>query len=561
MHKLKTKLLTIALLFPIKSFAQTHTIPAGQWSVDGIELGVQPGDTICLTPDEVYSKMLWTNIVGSAEEPILITNCGGKATILSLNGSYGWKFQNSEFFNISGSGSSDHKFGIKVTTDAGFYMSMERFTDNFEISNVEVAGLFANGIDNDGNGHKESGFAGIAIKTKPFCDGSSNRGVWDMENVKVHDNYIHDVGGEGLYIGHGFYLGRIESYCKVDSGNGQTTTGPVTYSHSIKGLRVFNNLVENVAYDGIQIKNADEDAEIYNNVIRNYGTLDVGPHNEGLFVGNGTEASIYNNWVENGTGHGMQIYAFGNTKIFNNVVIDSFDNAIYLNNQSKTVASKEGVFEIYNNTFVGIGKVAIETYPNRRVDDEDKDGVLDYGPLQTVEAKNNIFAGYVSESKGVQTLTNNIFSETVNEMKFTSPENNDYHLTADSPAVGSGTNMELAFDYDYTNRLDGSLDVGAFAYTETALHFISPLSDINVSAGKSVPVLVQVTDDADIAVKVQYVLNNKIIGTDVLPKQTKHTIGKNKLKLGDNTFYAMLVTEDGDIISTKNINIHVDDSE
>ncbi|CAA6801196.1 MAG: Unknown protein, partial [uncultured Sulfurovum sp.] len=51
-----------------------------------------------------------------------------------------------------------------------------------------------------------------------------------------------------------------------------------------------------------------------------------GQHDEGLLVGDGTEALIYNNWIENGSsikkGHGVQLNGFGNTHMFNNVVVN-----------------------------------------------------------------------------------------------------------------------------------------------------------------------------------------------------------------------------------------------
>jgi len=428
----KTLPCLLLIVFSNLSLAATYTVPVGQWNTDGEELGLQPGDTICLSPQEtgVYSVMRWKNINGSEDNPILITNCGGQAVINST-GSYGWKFENSKHFKISGNGSAAYEYGIKISATTGFYLTMESFTTNFDITQVEIAGLYENGT------HEDSGFAGIGIKTRPFCDGSSNQGVWDMEDVKVYNNYIHDTGGEGLYIGHGFYQGRIENGCDV-----------ITYPHAIKGLRVFNNLIEDVGYDGIQVKNADEDAQIFNNVIKNYGTMNVGVHNEGLFVGDGSEALIYNNWVENGTGHGLQINAFGNTEIFNNVIINSVDDGMYLNNNSPSFANRAGTFKVYHNTFVNMGD----------------DGIEAYTP-QAVMIQNNIFVAYADAlSTGVGTLEANVSTATVDEVSFLSAETNDFHLTSESPAAGSGVNVGLDFDYDYSTRSNSVIDAGAFAY-------------------------------------------------------------------------------------------------
>ncbi|MFT2110853.1 right-handed parallel beta-helix repeat-containing protein [Marinomonas sp. 2405UD68-3] len=177
-----------------------------------------------------------------------------------------------------------------------------------------------------------------------------------MTGVSIHDNYIHDVGGEGMYVGHGFYQGRVEKGC--DS---------ITYPHSVIDLSVYNNRIENTGFDGIQIKNADNGAKIFNNYIRNYGTRDHGAHNEGLFVGDGSEAQIFRNWIELGTGHGMQINAFGNTSIYQNIVLQSNDDGLYLNNSSAKFANKDGIFRIYENTFIHTGDDGIVAFSSQEV--------------------------------------------------------------------------------------------------------------------------------------------------------------------------------------------------
>lgn len=308
----------------------------GEYPVDGRQLNVKPGDVICLTSERVYQRITFKNLLGTAERPIIIRNCGGKAQIYSTE-AFGIKFQNSAFFQFTGDGSAD-TFGIQITTEKGFYLTMEGFTTNFEISQIEIAGPRAPGME------ERSGFAGIGVKTSPYEDcelfGDPTRQAWIMRDVSIHHNYIHDTGGEGLYIGHGFYKGKVDAKCP---GLG------MRYSHAIKGVRIYENLIENTGFDGIQIKNADEDVEVYNNIIRNYGTKGNPIHNEGLFIGEGTTGEFCGNIIDNGTGNGCQIQGLGNLNIHDNVFHRSGENGIYAAHGPFVVRLPGGSFEIHHN--------------------------------------------------------------------------------------------------------------------------------------------------------------------------------------------------------------------
>lgn len=234
--------------------------------VEGKDLNIQPGDIIGLSgAGDNYKNITFSNIIGTEDNPIIIKNCDGRAIIESTH-SFGVKFKHSKHFKLSGDGDENEEYGIKISTTNGFFLTFEFFTTNFETYQIEIAGLEPNGIGED------NGFAGIGIKTSPYQDcvtfSDPSRKAWVMEDVTVRNCYIHDTGGEGIYLGHGFYTGRKESACSE-----------ITYSHSIQHVRIHDNLIENIGYDGIQIKNADLDCKLYNNVIFNYGTIDNGAHN------------------------------------------------------------------------------------------------------------------------------------------------------------------------------------------------------------------------------------------------------------------------------------------
>jgi hypothetical protein len=406
-------------------------------SVDAQELGVLPGDKICLDGGSTYDNrpLRWENFVGTAEDPIIIKNCNGVAHINPADSSYGWKFINSKHFKILGNGDPNHEYGIKVTTRSGFYLTMEYFTTDFEIGYIEIAG--------EGATSESNGFAGIGMKTSPYQDcelfQDETKTAFLMENVTVHHNFIHDIGGEGIYAGHGFYQGREE--------RSRCPEGVTTYAHNIHNLAIYDNYITDVGYDGIQVKNADSHASINNNVIRNYGRRNEGSHDEGIFAGDGFEGVIHSNWVENGPGHGMQINAFGNTKIYNNVVINSGDDGIYLNNRSKSFANRDGVFEIHHNTFINMGDDGIEAYTPQRID-----------------LLNNIFVNMADKNtNGFNAdIANNLFEGDSQLLGFVDTDHNNYGLSPDSMAKDTGLLVSLQNDYSGTARVDGLPDLGAF---------------------------------------------------------------------------------------------------
>ncbi len=413
---------------------------------DGQLLGVQPGDLICLSANTSYSRLVFRNINGTRNNPVMIKNCGGVASVYS-DAAFGLKFENSKDFKLIGNGSVD-EYGIKVTTEKGFYITMEKFTTDFEIAHIEVAGAHINGIG------ETAGFAGIGVKTSPYqdCDlfTDPTRQAWIMRDVSIHDNYIHDTGGEGIYMGHGFYKGRTESNCNA-----------MTYSHSIKGVKIYNNLIENVGYDGMQIKNANQNVAVYDNVIRNYGTKNHSAHNEGLFIGEGTTGKFYGNIIDTGTGNGCQIQGLGNLDIFNNLIVNSGGHGIYATHGTYVIRLKDGYFNIFNNTVLNSGEYGFIFYND------------DGGAKRFV---NNIVAGAGVLTKNGARLeqeSNNLFLDNISDVGFQEHlvdcgtlDFNPYKLSITSSCVDAGvdlTEFGIIDDLEKAARPSGiGFDIGAF---------------------------------------------------------------------------------------------------
>ena len=434
-------LISITSIFLNSSYSQDcdcdFTLNSEAGKVDGKEMEFSPGDVICIQSG-TYGSFLWENIEGSEENPIIVKNCGGQV-IIDSKGDYAWKWRSSKYFKILGNSESDVQYGFKVSTANSFFFSMEYFTTNFEIAHVEVVG---NGsAEEDGY----SGFAGIGIKTSPYvdCEFFKEKDAWTMEDISIHDNYIHKTGGEGIYAGHGFHQGRQESNCP---------DGVITYPHAIHNLHIYNNRIEDVGFDGIQIKNSTKNALVHDNTIFNYGVHNHAAHNEGMLIGESTEGKFYNNRVEKGTGHGMQINAYGNSAFYNNVIIGAGNNGVYLNNQSAAFENKEGTFKFFHNTFVNMGTNAFESFTP-----------------QDIVLRNNLFVNYEGEKHRGKKLTDvqgDIYADDISSIGFTDPESNDYSLLESSIAVNAGVEvLDVGFDITNTSRNDGKNDVGAYEYS------------------------------------------------------------------------------------------------
>lgn len=402
------------------------------------ELNFQPGQIICLKG--MYNKLRFMNVKGTAANPIIIRNCDETAIISSPEG-FGVKFEKSEHFKFLGDGTGSKNYGIKISTKSGFFLTMEMLSTNFEIAQVEIAGLKANGLGED------NGFAGIGVKTSPYqiCElfTDPSRQSWIMRDISIHNNYIHDTGGEGLYIGHGFYKGRKESECTS-----------ITYSHSIKGIRIYDNRIENTGYDGIQLKNADEDCEVYNNVIKNYGNRNEGAHNEGLFIGEGVTGKIYNNLVFGGTGNGIQFQGMGNNDIFNNIVINAGEHGFFGAHGDYVVRIPDGYFNIFNNTIYNSAEIGFVFYNN------------DGGEKRFI---NNIIAKAAQLNPNGASLinSNNILTNDISAIKFVDPNSGNLKLNSGSSAINNGFDVRtyfggLTFDFERKQRPRGAaFDIGA----------------------------------------------------------------------------------------------------
>jgi hypothetical protein len=403
------------------------TVQPSQWYVDGTNL---PAGTVIYIPAGTRSSLLLKNIKGTAASPIIIVNKGGKVTLsTSVTASYALKTQNCQYFKILGNGAAGVKYGIDVN-GGNIGMTMDDLSSDFEISNVEV---------------RNSGFAGIMGKTDPTCDVATQRGHFTMQNIFLHDNYVHKTGGEGFYIGNSFYA------------DGRSLSCGTVLPHDVINVKIYNNRVDSAGCEGIQVGAAISGCEVYNNTVTSPGlTPFANGQNNGIQIGEGTGGKCYNNLVKNAPGNGIIVLGLGDNQVYNNVILNSGGNGIFADSRYTPGPN----FQFINNTIISSAvdgiKMNSETIP-----------------MNTVI--NNVI---VSSGSGVAihristlvklTATNNYTGNDINALKFVNYSADDFHLQSSSPLIDAGANV-LSYgvnsDFYGTMRPSGTaFDIGATEY-------------------------------------------------------------------------------------------------
>lgn len=297
-------------------------------------------------PAGTYTQIMLANLPErTAAHPLIITNLGGQVQIgPAPKANYIWSFSGGSHWILTGryddvsktgdAGFKGHacgayggKYGI-VSDDAfafaAPYLHMGiAVTDStdFEIEYVEV---------------KRSGFAGIRLINE------TDQGVTRaMANVRVHDTYVHDTGGEGYYFG-------------------WTGSPP---SNLMPGLQIYNNRLIRTGNEALQIQDLGDGSHIHHNAIIAGGLhwLDNGlghyqDNNSQVLVRSGTIELDHNLFVDGAgsllnffsspeTGDGDRHVTFHDNYFANTLSLGGF-----LNGTSTTGSS----FDFTNNTFTGM---------------------------------------------------------------------------------------------------------------------------------------------------------------------------------------------------------------
>lgn len=416
----------------------TYTVPASAYRIDAQALGLKPGAVICLKAGVAYKNLVFKNVRGTAAAPIIIKNCGGTANINGSGQWFGIRTEYSSFFRITG-GTASGSYGIRINGGRQS-LHLDLLTTNVEVDHVEIF---------------NSGFSGVMAKTEPSCDDATIRGHFVMRNVILHDNYVHDTGAEGFYVGHNFYNTGVSTPC------GTRLPG------TLEGVKIYNNIIKNSGWESIQVASTPKGAEVYNNRIENYGVKNTQYQNHGVQFGEGGVAKFYGNLINGGKGNGVMIIGTAENFSYNNVIVNTGAHGIFCDDRTATGAG----FKIINNTIVNSGQDGIRLYADNVPMNVVYNNVIvnpkSYSTYKYPRTGNDAYIYVLNKSVKIQSL-NNYFTRDINAARFVNPAALNYALRSGSPAINKGLNIatyNIPVDFALKARLNGvAYDIGAYEF-------------------------------------------------------------------------------------------------
>lgn len=449
------------------------------------EFDYQPGDVFCIESG-LWNAVRFIGFKGSEEKPLVFTNCDGVVEFNSPQYS-GIHFIDSRFIRITGEGNGGNPYGLEVshTGKGSPGIAINGLSSDIEIDHIEIY---------------NTGFAGITAKTDPDCnDPETWRENFTMYNINIHDNYIHDTEGEGLYIG---YTGGFAT-------SNKSCEGEMIFGHLIKGVKIYNNILERTGWDGIQLNMAVKDVEVYNNKINTYGVKKEKHQNFGMSIGGGSVGRYYNNQIINSQefaiGGGVQIINNqGGTYFYNNIIKTTGEYGIFLHLRSDQL-SVIGGYHFLNNLIIDSGNsgifynscvlggecrtdIAHSFYNNIIINPGVKyeNGNLWKGVNENyIDFNTKILAENAIKAK-------NVFSLRGDTLGFYDFENQDYRLVKDSYLVDAGFNVaEFDVQTDLAGNfrpLNGIFDIGPYEYynEKNPPVNIKPLQNKTIKAGEDI---------------------------------------------------------------------------
>jgi len=271
-----------------------------------------PGDTICLEPGRRQLQH-FKHLHGTASQPILITNCPEGQVLIGTDHYYGFTLDSVSHVRISGSGSKDHEFGIWVDgTSAGMGVGVGGLSQHVEIDHLRISDI---------------SFAGIMVK-QDF--GGNPPEPWPIfDGLYIHHNWIHDVGGEGMYLGETKSPGMV-----------------------FKNVDVSYNLIQRTGWDLMQIANMVENIDIHHNIMLDGGLAQENLHQNGFQVGDNTEGlRFHHNIIKRVASNLLILMGGGTTRIDSNYFeYTSGERTLFMDHRSFVDTGSTIILE--NNYFI-----------------------------------------------------------------------------------------------------------------------------------------------------------------------------------------------------------------
>ena len=372
--------------------------------------GTLAGGDILIIPSGWTNHLYFLDVVGANGNPIRVTNPSDAKISITDNSTSSISFARCRYIILDGSNYASETYGIYVRY--GYFGLRMYEAEDIEIKYVEVSDTQVTGI-------------------------KSQDGTWaashDVENIIIHNCYIHNIATEGIYFGNSNFDPDIHA--------------------SFKDCKIYSNIVEDCGWDCIQLGAADQGTnEIYGNYCKNCGTAEESGQMAGIISNYGTTGDIYKNTVINAYATGIYIHS-GTKQInmYNNVIIDSKSVGI-------ACGSSQNGNTIINNTIVNRDPNQT-TYPGIRT------GVgVTLGELRYNLVVGTLEAGEISSSYSI--IQDNLTSYSIPDQYFKDINTDNFRLTALSPAKDYSSNAGyFPTDADGVTRPVGTnADAGAFEY-------------------------------------------------------------------------------------------------
>ncbi len=261
---------------------------------DDFESKLTPGLKIFIKGGEYDEIWIECNASGTKNKPIIITNYDGQVKTrhlkiaglrhFKLTGKYDPKAKNG---NISyrghdlGYAYSQGKYGIFIDNK---WLNTSKFL--LEITSKKIKGTESRQMSSDFElEYIESGNGGYSNIIK------ANNEQYISENIKIHDCYIHDTNGEGIYMGNTSIKGEQGIF---------------------KNVEIYNNRILRTGLDALQVVQTAGESKIHNNVLDGgmkwrSSFMDNQDFGASLsFVSGGVE--FYNNIIINGGNALFQVF-------------------------------------------------------------------------------------------------------------------------------------------------------------------------------------------------------------------------------------------------------------
>lgn len=334
------------------------------------------GDTIFVASSRTKA-IKFQQLAGNAEAPIVVINMNGQVKINNPESWGGITFENCKFIKISGAGHPNFRYGFEL----GGYncgLAFSELSSDCEAEHIKIS---------------HEGFFGIFAK-KDY-GGNPPVPYPVFNNLVIHDCFIENVS-EGMYIG-------------------ETKSPGMEFKH----LKIYNNIIRNTKRESIQVANAVEDVEIYNNTMINAGLENIDFHTNNLQIGDNSVVNAYNNIILEAPAFGIITLGKGGSNFSNNYIAKS--QGMFIDNRMFTDTLKP--ITISSNYFKSMNGPQV---------------VRNMNELNPLEINSNTYDTnipfYNNDSGNLNNfnLSNNSLS-TIHQITFKDTLHNNYALSDDTP--------------------------------------------------------------------------------------------------------------------------------